>query len=133
MGDAHGAQLAHQQPETLFSQFRVATANKVEVAVQGAVTDRAICVQAGMPLVGRAKQFQRRIGGHYLHDRAGIEGHIRIQEAGVPGAVQGDGGDCQMLVCQFQVSGGLQYRCQQGRRGTGMDRCGGHGAKQYEA
>ena len=115
------AQLGKPQPELLDGEFRVAVAFQHQIAVQHAVLQFAIQPCLGFPGVGRAEQFQSRIGGEQLHGGSRIhrlpgiptdERLARVHPAHLDGdTVERDAGLLQRLP-----------DCGRQRRGVGIDR-----------
>src|SRR3546814_9498423 len=92
LGNSVGTQISQQQPELLHVQFRVAAALEVEIAVEGAVHQRAVGIELGLPLVVGAKQFEGGVGGNQLHGRGGVDRYVGVDERrrGVTGQWQPD-------------------------------------------
>ncbi|MNJ18403.1 hypothetical protein D3C77_127030 [compost metagenome] len=127
-----GAQVAHQQPELFHVQFRVTATLEVEVALQGAVTQRAVAVELGLPLVSRAEQLQGRIGGDQLHGRGRVDRDVGIEHGWRARAVERQHHQRQGRVLQFIGFQRLLYFGGQrgvdgrglGRQGNGQEQAG---------
>jgi hypothetical protein len=74
---AAGAQLHEGGLDALEHQLRVAPALDVQVALQRALGDGAIGVEARLPRVLRAQHVQCRHGRDELHDRGRVHGGVR--------------------------------------------------------
>ena len=100
--DTHPAKLVQGAPEPFNGQLGITPHVNVEIAVESVAHKLAIGVEAGVPMIGGPQDFQRRIGGDQLHDRAGAHQGICIDVLLDARPVHGDGREAQRL---FVVQG----------------------------
>ena len=105
VANAGRLKIAQHQPHAFQGQLGVAAAAEDQITLQGAIDHRAVNKEVAAPLVGRAENFQRRIGGYQLHGRGGVDRGVGVNELGHALAFQRN--DCQGHGVRRDL-GGLQ-------------------------
>ena len=79
VADAALAHVAHEEPELLEGELRIAGALEDQVAGQRAVLERADRVHLCLPAVRRAERVERDVGRQQLDERGGVERRVGVQ------------------------------------------------------
>ncbi|MNZ81069.1 hypothetical protein D3C78_997260 [compost metagenome] len=117
---AVGTQVAHQQPEPFQVQLGVAATLEVQVAVEHAVLQLAVGIELSLPLVGRTKHLQCRVGREQLHGRRRVHRNVGVEVSRIAGAVERDHYQRQRIVGQLAGLEGLFDSVRQGRIDLGQ-------------
>ena len=89
--------------------------------MQDAVVERAVSVELGFPLMGRAEHFQGRVGGHQFHGGGRVHGHVGVVNGWNPGAAEGQQHQGQGVVAQLVgFKRLLNFWCEGGIDGGGV-------------
>ena len=95
--DPQRTKFMEHRPQAFNGEFRVATETDIQVALEGVSLEGAVSQEAGGPAVIGAEDFQRRIGGEYLHDGAGAHHRVGVDVLLDTRAIHWNGSDAQAV------------------------------------
>ena len=79
--------------------------------MQDAVVERAVSVELGFPLMGRAEHFQGGVSGHQFHGGSRVHGNVSVEYGRDAGAVERQQNQRQGVVLQLVgLEGLLDFR-----------------------